>query len=146
MGKINLGRVIGGGLLAGLAINIIEFLVNGLWLAKEWEAAMRALGKPYETTVSQVVVFNLWGFVIGILAVWIYAAIRPRFGPGPKTAFNAAVAVWLAGYVLALLPPAVLEIFPIRLMLIGVAVGLIEMLIGTNLGAWIYREEGSEPA
>jgi hypothetical protein len=24
-------------------------------------------------------------FAVCILAVWVYAAIRPRFGPGPKT-------------------------------------------------------------
>ena len=45
MGKISVGRVIGGGLLAGLVVNICEFVVNSLWLAKDWEEAMRALGK-----------------------------------------------------------------------------------------------------
>jgi hypothetical protein len=30
--------------------------------------------------------FNATGFLIGIFAIWLYAAIRPRHGPGPKTA------------------------------------------------------------
>ena len=52
MSKICVGRVIGGGLLAGLVINICEFLVNGLWLAKDWEDAMRALGKSGATELG----------------------------------------------------------------------------------------------
>jgi len=76
MSKINWGRVIGGGLLAGLVINVVEFLVNGLWLAADWGAAMKALGMSGEYGTAQVVVFNLWGFAMGIFAVWLYAAIR----------------------------------------------------------------------
>jgi hypothetical protein len=30
MSKVNWGRVIGGGLLAGLVVNAVEFVVNGL--------------------------------------------------------------------------------------------------------------------
>lgn len=146
MGKINCARVIGGGLLAGLVVNISEFLVNGLWLAKDWEAAMKALGKPMGNQLFPIIVYNIWGFAMGLVAVWMYAAIRPRFGPGPKTAFNAAVAVWIPGYVLALIPPALGELFPLRLLLIGVAVGLVEILIGTNLGAYVYKEEESPGA
>lgn len=141
MGKINVARVITGGLLAGLVINLCEFLVNGLWFATEWEAVMKALGKPATNTALQTVLFNLWGFAMGIIAVWLYAAMRPRFGPGPSTAYNAAVAVWLLGYLLAMVPPLVMEMLPLRLMLISVAVGLVEVLAGTNLGAWIYRED-----
>jgi hypothetical protein len=143
MGKICVGRVIGGGLVAGLVINICEFLVNGLWLAADWENAMRALGKPMATGALPMVCYNIWGFAMGIMAVWLYAAIRPRFGPGSKTAYNAAIAVWIPGYLLALVPPAIMGIFPLRLMLIGLAVGLVEVLIGAQLGAWIYKEESA---
>ena len=38
-------------------------------------------------------------FVIGLLLVWLYAAMRPRFGPGMKTATYAALAVWVCGFV-----------------------------------------------
>jgi hypothetical protein len=37
----------------------------------------------------------LWGFVVGIAAIWLYAAIRPRYGPGAATALRAGFAVWL---------------------------------------------------
>jgi len=141
MGKISIGRVIGGGLLAGLVINVCEFLVNGLWLAADWEAAMKAIGVTSTNAPTQILIYNVWGFAMGILAVWLYAAIRPRFGPGPKTACTAAAALWIPGYLLATAPPAIMGIFPPRLMLTGVAAGLVEMLIGTLVGAYAYKEE-----
>ena len=146
MGTINVRRVIAGGLLAGLVINAFEFAVNGVWLAKQWEAAMQALGKASATGAAQIVVYNVWGFVMGVFAVWVYAAIRPRFGPGPKTAAVAALAAWLPGYLLSLIPPAVMGMFPMQLMVISAAVGLVEVLLGTELGAYLYREETPSPA
>jgi hypothetical protein len=141
MSNVNWRRVIGGGLLAGLVINVVEYLVNGLWLAADWAAAMNALGKSGEYGAAQIVGFNLWGFAMGVFAVWLYAAIRPRFGAGPMTAYTAAVATWVPGYLLSLILPVVLGIFPVRLMLIGIAAGLVELILGTQLGAAIYQED-----
>ena len=146
MSNVNWRRVIGGGLLAGLVINAVEFAVNGLWLAQDWAAAMKALGKGGEYGVTQIVVFNLWGFAMGVFAVWLYAAIRPRFGAGPMTAYTAAVATWVPGYLLSMVPPALYGLFPVRLMLIGLAVGLVELILGTHLGAGIYQEEPAPSA
>ena len=140
MGQISVGRVISGGLLAGLVINVCEFLVNGLWLAADWEGAMKAIGVTSTNTLTQIVIYNVWGFVLGILAVWLYAAIRPRFGPGPKTAATAAIVLWIPGYLLAMVPPAIMGIFPLKLMLTGVGVGIVEILIATQLGAYVYKE------
>jgi hypothetical protein len=61
---------------------------------------MKALGKGGEYGVAQIVVFNLWGFAMGVFAVWLYAAIRPPYGAGPITICTAAVAAWVLGYVL----------------------------------------------
>ena len=88
MGTMNGARVILGGLLAGVVINVFESILNGVVLAKDWEAAMAALGKP-PMAGDQIAVFIVWGFLVGIFAVWLYAAIRPRYGAGPKTALCA---------------------------------------------------------
>ena len=102
---------------------------------------MKALGITATNTPIQILTYNLWGFALGILAVWLYAAIRPRFGPGPRTAIKAAIAVWIPGYLLAMAPPALMGIFPLRLMGMGLAVGIVEFLLPTQLGAYIYKEE-----
>ena len=142
MSSINWTRVILGGLLAGVVINVFESVLNGMVLAKDWEVAMAALGKP-PMGGGQVSVFIVWGFLVGIYAVWLYAAIRPRYGAGPKTALCAGAAVWGLGYLLASAGPIVLNLFPARMMVIGLVVGLVEILVGTLLGAWLYREPSS---
>ena len=139
MGKINWTRVILGGLVAGAVINIFEYVLNGVIIAKEMEAAMSALGR--QVGRGALAMFTVWGFLVGIFAVWLYAAIRPRYGAGPKTALCAGAAVWGLGYLLASVTPIALHLFPRRLMAIGLAVGIVEVLAGTLAGAWLYREE-----
>jgi hypothetical protein len=141
MGKINWPRVILGGLVAGAIINFFEYVLNGVVLAKDMEAAISALGR--QMGGGALLMFTVWGFLVGIFAVWLYAAIRPRYGAGPKTAACAGAAVWGLGYLLAAVTPFALHLFPERLMAVGLAVGLVEVIAGTLAGAWLYREETS---
>ena len=141
MGKINWVRVILGGVVAGVIINIFEYLLNGVILAKDMEAAISALGR--QMGGGQLAMFTVWGFLVGIVAVWLYAGIRPRFGAGPKTALFAALAVWGLAYLLASVTPMALHLFPRRLLAIGLAVGLVEVIVGTIAGARLYREATS---
>jgi len=138
--RINWTRVILGGLLAGFIVNICEYLVNGLILSSQWAAAMKALNKSSEMGIGVISGFWLWGFLIGLYALWLYVTIRPRFGPGPKTAMIAGVAVWVPGSLLAMITPTALHLFRYRLIAIGVVVGLVEIVIGTIVGAWFYKE------
>ena len=144
MGKINTGRVILGGLVAGLVMNASEAFLHagvlgadGAKLLEEW----KRLG--LEMDVNESLVFWLIGitFVLGILAVWLYAAIRPRFGPGPKTALCAGLAVWAMSYLYAgVYVDAGIVVFPTKLTWLPVFWGLVEVPLATLLGAWVYRE------
>ena len=138
MGKINWNRVILGGLVAGVIINIFEFALHGFVLSQDMDAAVRALGS--EVGGAALLMFLAWGFLVGIFAVWLYAAIRPRYGAGLKTALCAGAAVWGLGYLLAAVGPIALHLFPRHIIAIGLAVGLVEALVGTVAGAWLYRE------
>jgi hypothetical protein len=145
--SVNGGRVLMGGLLAGLLINIGEFVLNTFVVAKDWEAAIVALGKSAGVTGTQIAAFNVWGFLMGIAAVWTYAAIRPRFGAGPKTAMAAAGLAWFFAYFMALWPPVIMNLFPLRLVVISLLWGAGEVAIGTLAGASLYRERsGANPA
>jgi heme A synthase len=79
--------------------------------------------------------------LVGILAVWVYAAVRPRFGAGPKTALRTGLMLWLLVYVQATVGIAPLELFPARLMLLGLPISLVEIVLATLAGAWLYKEE-----
>ena len=138
MRTINWLRMILGGVVAGLIINLFEYVLNGVFLAKDMEEATNALGR--HLGAPELLMFTVWGLLVGIIAVWLYAAIRPRYGAEPKAALCAAVAVWCLAYLLADVTPFALKLFPARLMTIGLAVGLVEVIVGTIVGARLYRE------
>ena len=139
MGRINLGRVLIGGLLAGLLINISEFVLNGVVFAQEMNAAMAALNKP-PIADSMIALFVLLGFGLGFMLVWVYAAIRPRFGAGVQTAVCASLTVWGLAYLYPNLFIMIMNLFPRRMMVIATAWGLAEVLIAGIAGAWLYSE------
>ncbi len=140
MGRINVGRVILGGIVAGILINVSEFILNGPVLGKDFAAAMAALGKQATMGPSTMGVWITYGLVLGIAAVWLYAAIRPRYGPGAGTAVRAGLAVWFFAYFLYSVGSANMGLFPTRLLAIGTIWGLFEIVIATAVGAWLYRE------
>jgi hypothetical protein len=139
MGKINVGRVILGGLVAGVVINIGEFILNEPILGTQWIAAMESLNRP-PMEGSMIVWFSVMSFILGISMVWVYAAIRPRFGPGPKTAVVAGLTVWFFAWLWGFGSTWVMGLFPAGLVGITLAWGLVESCLATAAGAWLYKE------
>jgi hypothetical protein len=139
MGKINFGRAILGGLLAGLIINIGEFVLNEVLFKKQIEEMVKQhnLASPGGAFIATAVLLT---FVLGIVIVLTYAMIRTRFGPGPKTAIIAGLILWFAVYVYAgILNSTLFGVEP-GLMIIGFVWGGAEYLLGAIAGAWLYKE------
>ena len=141
MGKINWNGVILGGILAGIIIDVGEYVLHGVLLGPEWREVMEALGRPLQETLGNMVFYVLLGLAYGILAVWLYAAIRPRYGAGPRTALYAGVGVWLLGYLLPTLSVVPMGLYPGHLIRIALLGGLAEILVATLAGAWLYKEQ-----
>ncbi len=143
MGKINTGSVLIGGIVAGIVLDILGFLVDGVWLAPRWAAAMKALGHA-EFGSSQIVWFNVLGLITGIVLIWVYAGIRPRFGAGARTAVIAGVAIWIVS---VLVPNLSLMwfsgLFSRRLTAMTTAAGLVEVLVAALAGAALYKESAA---
>lgn len=102
MNKIHIGRVIGGGIAAGVVMNIIDFVLNNYLLKIPFEAVNRArnIAPMSRNGLFEVLAID---FAMAIVLVFTYAAIRPRFGAGPRTALIASLIVaastsLLAGY------------------------------------------------
>lgn len=140
MGKMNVGRVILGGIVAGIALNLIDFWVDGVLLAGRWNNELAALGRPPFSS-SQMAIYVGLGMVVGLVTIWIYAAIRPRFGAGVKTAIYAGVAVWILS---TLLPNLALmwaaHFFSGHLTAFTTLGGFFETVIGAICGAAVYKE------
>jgi hypothetical protein len=141
MGKINWTRVLYGGLLAGVILNVLGYGAWFLFLGKRWSAGMEALGRPFHMSGSDIVITIVMDFVLGILAVWLYALIRPRCGAGAKTALFAGLAFWVLSGLLPTISWGSLKLFSVRLLTIDVLSYLVMVIVATLLGAWVYKEE-----
>lgn len=133
--KPNLQRLISGGLIAGLLINAVEYLVHGVLLDPQWTAAFAALGK----TPTGWATYIPSNFVAGIIGIWVYARFRPNYGPGPKTALRSALTIWIAFWVVPMAAMQPMNLFPNMLLLTTIVVGLLDSIPAVMLGAWIYR-------
>ena len=138
MGRIDGKRVVLGGLAAAVVVNVGEGLF-GFLMKGEYESALRTLGVRLQPGAAAFLPI-VWSFVIGVLSVWLYAAIRPRYGPGPKTAVRAALAVWAFTSATFSIAMACLGLFPARLMAFGAVWSLVEVIVAMIVGAGIYRE------
>ena len=140
MGKINLTRVLLGGLVAGLVINIGETILNMIVLGPEMEASLAARNLP-PVGNDAIGSFVVMAFSLGIGIVWLYAAIRTRFGPGVPTAVLAGSAAWFFAYMYPITADAIMGMFPGRVLAIGAAWGYVEAVLASIAGAWVYRED-----
>lgn len=138
MGKINVGRVILGGLLAGLVMTVSEYVLNTYVTADETSAIMQRLGLPQIGT-EQIIGFVVLTFVVGIVLIWLYAAIRPRFGAGIKTAIIAAVALWVIAMISAT-SDVIVGITTADSLIVPGIWTLVETIVAAIVGAWVYQE------
>ncbi len=141
MGKINGTRVFLGGLLAGVVFIVLGYLSFLLYGNKLWEPALKALGLQIPTSAGMYIWMFASSFIMGILAVWLYAAIRPRYGAGAKTAVCAGLTVWAFSSLLPNASLGAMGLFPGSLMLCDSLTSLVTFVVGTFIGAWIYKEE-----
>ena len=132
-------RVVLGGIVAAVVVNAFEGLFAFL-TKPQWEEAIRSLGLRLRAGPTAYLPFA-WSFVVGVLSVWLYAAIRPRYGPGPKTAVRAALAVWAFGTATFAIAMGSLGLFPARLMTYVALWSLVEIIVAMLVGAALYKEE-----
>lgn len=145
---INTQKVIVGGIAAGVVVGAIDFVVNGVVLADQNNAAMEALNPALVENmesggmIALMVSLNL---VWGIVLAWTYAAIRPRFGPGPKTAAFAGVQVFcVAALIFTFFTAA--GFWGWGYWATGAVIGVVELIIGAQVAAFLYSEDASTPA
>lgn len=133
MGGINWRHVFMCGTAAGLAWSFLSVPLFVLF-GGDIDGVPRPL-----VTFGRMAGFTL-NVVPGIWAVWLYAAIRPRYGAGPKTAAIAGFSWWLIATITTWQWG---DLGFIRFRgLIGLMMTSLPILIAvTMIGAWSYKEE-----
>lgn len=136
---LNTGKVLVGGLLAGIVFFVGDFLL----MATLMEDSMREMASAHNLTMDESLgAMAAWvvnDLVHGGLAVWVYAAIRPRFGAGVRTAVYASVAVW-AAFMLTMAGFSAMGLFSTGVFLTIGLLWFVVVAVGTIAGAWAYKE------
>lgn len=139
MAGINVGRVIVGGLVAGLVANVFDFVITSYLLATDLAEMMARLNLSATAVESSVWVFVVVDFIWGLLLVFTYAAMRPRFGPGPRTAVISGLVLWLA---LSLLEAQMIAIgiSTLPFYVKGAVLYLVSAIVSSLAGSSLYKE------
>jgi len=135
---INWKRVWLGGLAAGLLSNVLGITGAVLLFGEHAEELHRRMG----TTMGPVegALHLTTRFVLGLGVVWLYAAVRPRFSAGPRTASLAGLFLWLFTFGFSMAVTAPLKLHPPQVMALLGVWSLVEMQVVALGGAWVYRE------
>jgi len=141
MASINVGRVVAGGLVAGVVANAIDFVTNTYILASDMAAwaPTRNLDPAAMNSGPVAATWIVVDFIMGLLLVFTYAAMRPRLGAGPKTAMFAGLALWFA-VTLVLFGFTQMGVFSMALFVKGSIAALINTLAASVAGAAVYKE------
>jgi len=137
MGRIRWGRVLLCGLVAGLVWTVLGSVLT-MFVGHDFVVVVPGgrLSAPPVGLVAFLLTLNL---VMGIWAMWLYAAIRPRYGAGPRTAAVAGFSWWI----ISSLVDATWGSFgfvPTRALLGPMAVSLPALIVAALAGAWSYKE------
>lgn len=144
---INTKKVLLGGIVAGVVLNLIDFISNGVIFADRMKAESNAfkpgLGDQMAAMGgSDIAKYVIMDFVLGILLVWTYAAIRPRFGPGAKTALYVGIVFWIFGMITTS-GYMMMGMMSSGLWISYALVWLVCLTLGAIAGAMVYSEDAT---
>lgn len=139
MGQINIVGVLKGGFAAGLIMIISQMLLNVPVAGAQMDQELEARNLP-PVAGNQIAVFLVMTMLLGIATVWLYAAIRPRFGAGPKTAMCAGLVVWALTYLYMGITMGVLGINSMSIVVLGIVWSALEMIVASAVGGYLYSE------
>ncbi len=145
---LNTSKVVAGGLAAGVVLNVIDYITYTIVLVDRVKAQADAFKPGMAASMmsgNAIAVYVITDFVFGLLLVWTYAAIRPRFGPGPRTAMITALVFWI---ILAFCnaPTMLMGMVSVKLWWAESFVSLVNLLVATWVGAMIYKESDGATA
>jgi hypothetical protein len=143
MNRIVFKRLVLAGLVTFLVFVAVEFVVEVLIGEVVFEGALEQYHQTLDIPqwgVAQKALNYLIGILNTSLLIWLYAALRPMFGVGAKTALIASGFMLL--FVSAFAINSVnLGSYPLRIALIELGYQVLELPIALLVGAQVY--EGS---
>jgi hypothetical protein len=135
---------VAGGLVAGVVANAIDFVNNTYVLGADMQA-WAASHNIDQARLTSGTVAGSWvavDFIYGLLIVFTYAAMRPRFGAGVRTAIIAGLVMFLAPTIV-LFGFAQMGMLTMPMFVKGTIGAIVATLAAAVAGAAVYKEEGA---
>jgi hypothetical protein len=141
MNKIRVRRLLYAGLATLLTFVAVEFVVESLLFGPlfgrilgEWHGALQIQGWRLGNSLLNITI----ALVNCTLLTWLYAALRPMFGVGPRTALVTSAFAYL--FVAAFAINGVnVGTYPLRIAGIELLYQLVELPIAILVGASVYE-------
>ena len=140
MAKMNPVHVLGGGILAGVIINLSGGAAWTTGLGKEY---LRQLGGSIPSRTIPLAIW--WGLLMGIVAVWLYVSLRAQYNAGVKTAVLAGTATWVLGHALPTYAIWSFGFLGGRLSVLASVAALPQIVLATVAGSALYNWAGDAP-
>jgi hypothetical protein len=137
-------RIVTGGLLAGIVLTLFEAAAEPLFSAQMGELFAR-LGLPTPGEGAMIArVASLLG--LGILTVWLYGSLEPRYGRGKSTAVLAGTVVWALTCLFAGSMMYSFGIFTGQFFAMTAVYSLPQSVVSALAGSWVVRRKAPEGA
>jgi hypothetical protein len=136
MNHLKTVRLLWAGLFAGLVLVAGEAILNGLLLGPEWEEVLNE--RNLEIGPAAGVALLGITLLLGVFLAWLTVILRQRTGSGILSVLEAALTVWLTVFLYTCVWLGLLNIFPWRLMILGIIWGLGETVLAALAASWIY--------
>ena len=137
--KININRLIIGGILGGVTMLAIEFFVHAVLLHEQY-LILRELGtmRP-EKNMTGELAHHLAVIVSGIPLSFFYVLVREKVGTGPWTAIKVGVLAWM------ICLPALISLWAfynteLLIPMANAGSSLAACIIGTVIAGSIYKD------
>ena len=140
MGRINTVRVLIGGLVAGVVANALDYVINEHLMKTEGNELIQRLNLRADEVAASATTWIVVDFIYGLILVFSYAAMRPRFGPGPKTAIITGMLYWTA-FTAVFAGLMSMGIFTQQAWMKSSALAIVSTVVPVLVGAALYKED-----
>jgi len=137
--KININRLVLGGVIGGIAMLAIEFFVHAVLLHEEY-LLLRELGtmRP-EQNLKGELYHHLAVIMSGVPLSFFYVLVREKVGTGPVTAMKVGLLAWM------ICLPALISLYAfynteVLIPLSNAASSLAACIVGTVIAGSIYKD------
>jgi hypothetical protein len=143
MKKIQMGRVFLAAFVASLGFIFAEIVLEGsvqlIFGINESMLFRELFGMTPPSGTIYSIMNIVFLYLLCVLTMWVYAAIRPRFRNHFQAALVASMIFWLFEFLLWV-NISNLGLFPLKLGLLSMAFTLVEIPTAIIIGSFVYKE------